>query len=127
MRDDDFMRLHEAVARYRRRVLDAKGVEYPTGGGDRLSNFKVVAQFLSPKRCPHCGGAVEITAADVALVYKLKHVLSLATFVREGRRDEPGREPIVGRIADDDNYNDLLLALLVEEGRAAPPEENTQE
>lgn len=130
MNNDEFFAIHEELNAFRDTILGIKGSEYPAGGGDRLSNFKVVAALLSPiegngfvfnhvtKEWDSATVKLDISAEDVAMVYTLKHVLSLLTFVRERRSDQPEREPIKGRIADIQNYGDLLLGLLREEGRA---------
>lgn len=131
MKDTRFYELHETLHAERRAVMDIKGGEYPSGDGDRLSNFKTVGKLLSPlsgegERFNARTGEWESAwvrlplAPDVvAMIYKLKHVMSACTFVREGRRDEEGREPIIGRLSDDMNYDDLLYAIFEEQGRIA--------
>jgi len=83
-------------------ILMAKGPDYAGHDGDnRLANFESVAQLL--KGAP-------MDAATVAAVYWLKHVFAICTYIRTRR---PGSEPILGRFADDRNYNALLWACLV--------------
>ncbi len=106
MNNEEFFAIHEELNVYRDDILGIKGSEYPAGDGDRLSNFKVVGQLV--------GVEPDVTCLN----YLLKHVLSLATFVREHRSDQPEREPIKGRLADIANYCDLMLAIFREEGRA---------
>ena len=108
MNSKEFFEVHNELRAECESVLGIKGTEYPSDDGDRLSNFKEVAVLLAQK------------PEEVCLTYMLKHILSLCTFVRENRRDEVGREPIIGRLADIQNYCDLLLAILKEQGRVGP-------
>ena len=108
MNSKEFFEVHNELRAECESVLGIKGTEYPSDDGDRLSNFKEVAVLLAQK------------PEEVCLTYLLKHILSLCTFVRENRRDEVGREPIIGRLADIQNYCDLLLAILKEQGRVGP-------
>ena len=105
MNTKEFFEVHNELRAECESILGIKGTEYPSDDGDRLSNFKEVAVLLAQK------------PEEVCLTYLLKHILSLCTFVREGRSDEPGREPLIGRLADIQNYCDLLLAILKEQGR----------
>lgn len=83
-------------------ILLAKGPDYASHAGDnRLANFELVAQLLQ---------GAPIDATTVASVYWLKHVLAICTFIRNRR---PGSEPILGRFADERNYNALLWACMV--------------
>ena len=83
-------------------ILLAKGPDYASHAGDnRLANFELVAQLLQ---------GAPIDATTVCAVYWLKHVVAICTFIRNRR---PGSEPILGRFADDRNYNALLWACLV--------------
>ena len=83
-------------------ILLAKGPDYASHAGDnRLANFESVAQLL--KGAP-------IDAVTVAAVYWLKHVFAICTYIRNRR---PGSEPILGRFADERNYNALLWACLL--------------
>ena len=88
------------------RILDWKAGEY-TANRDRLLNFREVADFLGQK------------PAEVALVYLLKHVQSIALSVRTGKYawawEKEGGEGLKQRIADARNYLLLLAACLEEE------------
>jgi hypothetical protein len=79
-------------------LLVSKGREY-AGSEDRLGNFKRGA------------AATGTTPETVALIYLTKHLDSIQTYVRDGRK---GSEPIQGRIADLLNYVVLLGALICE-------------
>ena len=128
MDNERFFEIHNALNKLRDKILGIKGSEYPIGNGDRLSNFKIVGELLSPLE--GYGSALvddewvgtkvrlDLEPDVVAAVYMLKHVLSLCTFIREQRKDKEGHEPIAGRIADIQNYGDLLLAIITEQGRA---------
>jgi len=83
-------------------ILLSKGPDYASHDGDnRLANFELVAQLL--KGAP-------IDAMTTAAVYWLKHVLAICTYIRNRR---PGSEPILGRFADERNYNALLWTCLL--------------
>lgn len=98
---DEFL-IHEA------RLLDWKAGEY-SDKIDRLMNFRQVAEFLSQR------------PAEVALMYLLKHIQSIALAVRSKAGSyawawevESG-EGLKQRIADARNYLLLLAACLDEE------------
>jgi len=80
-------------------ILLAKGADY-TDGGDRLSNFKLVADLVG------------VSPKVVWAIYWLKHVVAIANYCG---RDHLESEPIDGRIADGINYLLLLAALVSEE------------
>lgn len=130
MDNKGFFRIHDQLNKLRDEILGVKGSEYPTGNGDRLSNFKVVGQLLSPLEGDGLaridGEWVEATVQlelepdVVAAIYTLKHVLSLCTFIREQREDKEGHETFSGRIADIQNYCDLLFSIISEQGRVEP-------
>ncbi len=132
MDNKGFFRMHDGLNKLRDEILGVKGSEYPTGHGDRLSNFKVVGQLLSPLegegQARIDGEWVEATVQlelepeVVAAIYTLKHVLSLCTFIREQRSDKEGHEPFSSRIADIQNYCDLLFSIVSEQGRVKPLE-----
>lgn len=128
MNNRTFFRTHDALNALRDKILGIKGSEYPAGDGDRLSNFKVVANLLSPLEGDGEALGVDdtwtttkvrlpLSADAVAAVYLLKHILSLCTFIREQREDKAGHEPLSGRIADIQNYCDLLFSIIDEQGR----------
>ena len=112
MKQQDYEALITRFTRERQGMGDEKSKEYARET-DRHYNFKTLAALLGPLRCPHCGEDVPVSPELVLMVYKLKHVLSLITFVRNGCSVE-GTEPIEGRIADDANYDDLLAGLVAE-------------
>jgi hypothetical protein len=102
MTNDEFTRCTEGLDKESTDILLAKGPDYASHAGDnRLANFESVAQLL--KGAP-------IDAATVCAVYWLKHVFAICTYIRNRR---PGSEPILGRFADERNYNALLWACLV--------------
>ena len=130
MDNERFFEIHNALNKLRDEILGIKGSEYPIGNGDRLSNFKVVGELLSPLEGEGQAyiGDEWVTASVrldlepdvVAAVYALKHVLSLCTFIREQRKDKEGHEPFSSRIADIQNYCDLLFSIVSEQGRVEP-------
>ena len=127
MDNKGFFRIHDGLNKLRDEILGVKGSEYPTGHGDRLSNFKVVGQLLSPLegdglaridgKWAKARVRLELEPEVVAAIYTLKHVLSLCTFIREQRSDKEGHEPFSGRIADIQNYCDLLFSIVFEQDR----------
>ncbi|MHC4175909.1 MAG: hypothetical protein ACYSWU_00270 [Planctomycetota bacterium] len=87
-----------------RSLLDTKGVDYTGGkGGDRLGNFKRVAEALG------------VSPMVVWGVYYMKHVEAVSTFVKTGHA---ASEPIYGRMLDLANYALLGAALFKEQRRA---------
>jgi hypothetical protein len=87
----------------RTEIMRAKGAEY--AGTDREwadcnQNFKHVGQMLGLDPKLVCG------------VYMLKHVDSLATYLRTGIDSVEG---ITGRLDDIRNYIDILESLIIEE------------
>lgn len=83
---------------YCEQLLDVKGNDYTTGG-DRLDNFKKVAEMVG------------VTPLQVWAVYSMKHIFALLKYVRSGAVQS---EPIEGRFADARNYIDLGYGLHVE-------------
>jgi hypothetical protein len=80
-------------------ILRIKGPDYAGHGQDnRLANFETIAELL--KGAP-------IDAMTVAAIYWLKHVFAICTFVRTRKE---GSEPMLGRWADERNYNALTFA-----------------
>jgi len=83
-----------------RKLLDDKGAEY-AHAEDRLANFKRIGKHL------------ELPAQHICLVYLLKHMDGIISYVKEGKAFSD--ETIEGRIADARNYLGLLLAILHEQ------------
>jgi len=86
----------------RLKMAEAKGREYANEQEDRNYNFRIIGSLLG------------IKPETVAMVYKLKHILSLCTYFKELEHDAPRAltEPIEGRIDDDQNYSDLLRGII---------------
>ena len=106
---EQFEVLCEEFADHEVHLLAWKRNEYASGE-DRLQNFREVAGFLGQK------------PAEVALVYLLKHVQSIALSVRTGKYawkwETEGGEGLKQRIADARNYLLLLAACLEAEMEA---------
>lgn len=83
-------------------ILKVKGDDYTMGTGDRLHNFKTVAEFTG------------MTPEQVLGVYFYKHVSAVFSFIKSGGQSES--EPIDGRISDCINYM-LLFQKMVQERR----------
>jgi hypothetical protein len=110
MKSKDFMEARQELERRCLGVLADRGPQYagPEKGGDRLANFKLIAELL---------GNFRVNPADpkvVLMVYMLKHICSVLSYL--GGTPE-GQEAIEGRLVDIRNYVDLLYALLDEGGR----------
>lgn len=92
-------------------ILAWKASEYGEGG-DRLQNFREIAEFLGYK------------TQDVALMYLLKHIQSISLAVKTDNYtwawETDGGEAIKQRIADARNYLLLLAACLDEEAEKEP-------
>lgn len=82
-------------------LADKKALEY-TDGKDRHSNFKRIADELNS------------SSELVLAVYALKHRDGILSWLR-GRRNDL-TEDVRGRIYDLQNYLDLLLAMVDEDG-----------
>ena len=133
MNNERFFEIHNALNKLRDEILGIKGSEYPIGNGDRLSNFKIVGELLSPlegegeaqigEKWTKTKVRLCLEPDVVAAVYALKHVLSLCTFIREQRKDKEGHELFSGRIADIQNYCDLIYGIVEEQGRVESLEE----
>ena len=72
MTPEQFENLRDEFLMHEARILDWKQSKY-TFGGDRLQNFREVANFLDQ------------SPTEVALTYLLKHVQSIALAVQTGR------------------------------------------
>src|SRR5690606_20007707 len=89
-------------------IMVAKRGEYAPENRDRIQNFRAIAAFTSRR------------PSEVALIYLLKHVQSIAEAVRLGAYDwcwdKPGGgEGLKQRFADAINYLYLLAACIDEE------------
>lgn len=82
-------------------ILKVKGDDYTIGTGDRLHNFKTVAEFTS------------LTPEKTLGVYFYKHVSAIFAFIKGGKESEP----IEGRIADIINYMLLFYKMVLERRR----------
>jgi len=100
MKNIDFLRHREERTAVRFDLCDVKSRDY-TDGKDRHDNFKRLA------------GMFDVHPFTVVGIYMQKHMDSIMRYIRtEGR--EKYSEDIRGRIADAQNYLDLLLALIKE-------------
>mgnify|MGYP001114146324 CR=1 FL=1 len=101
-----FEELREEFLIHESKILDWKRGEY-SSNEDVLQNFHEVAEFLEQR------------ASEVALVWLLKHIQSIALAVRSGKYawawETEGGEGLKQRIADARNYLLLLAACLDEE------------
>lgn len=95
-KDEDF----DSVIKECIKVLAVKGDDYTIGTGDRLHNFKSVAEFTG------------MTPEQVLGVYFYKHVSAIFAYIKNGKQSES--EPIEGRITDVINYM-LLFNKMVQE------------
>ena len=84
-------------------INDSKGPAY-AGSDDALANFKRI------------GDRVQIDPKKVAMIYWLKHIDSIISYVN-GNKSDP--EPIEMRIADARLYPVLLLGLIQDEKATA--------
>lgn len=102
MTNDDFDRLVEQATKARLEMARKKGREYANENECRTFNFEIIAELLG------------IKPETVAMVYKLKHILSLCTYIKDLEHDtlRDLTEPLEGRIDDDQNYSDLLRSII---------------
>lgn len=93
----------EALTEKERTLLLNKGHDYTAGRADidAYSNFRIIADLLK---------GVPVTAFSVALVYALKHVLSIITFAKSGKQESG--EALEGRFMDIRNYMFILNELV---------------
>jgi len=112
---EEFDKLIEENHRRRQTIMAPKGRDYTTGDGDRLSNFKQLAELLG------------ISPMQVWATFFMKHITAILSYVREGKVESEGIE---GRFDDAANYLDLgdglrhdleQEAALKREQEAAPP------
>lgn len=100
-----FERLSRQIDALAETILEAKKAVY-SPNDDRLEDFHFVAQALG------------IRPSQVAAVYLLKHVQSLAVRIRDRNYqwyDEGSTEGLLSRAADIINLTKLLMACLDEE------------
>jgi len=97
-------KLLEEMIQHEETVLTDKGTDYASNE-DRLSNFKVLADLLG------------LTPIQVWGVYCFKHLLAVASYVRNGQVES---EPIEERITDVRNYMVLGNALIAEASEVEP-------
>lgn len=96
MDNQTFITMRDESTKDRFEMCDGKSVAYTRGSGDRLNNFKELAQLL--------GG----TPRKVLGVYWGKHCLSFLHWLKTG---EEGSEGVESTIDDLQNYLDLARAM----------------
>lgn len=110
MTNEHFEEIREEFLEHESKILDWKRGEYAPND-DRLQNFREVAALTG------------LRLSEVALIWLLKHIQSIALAVRTGNYvwawTTEGGEGLKQRIADARNYLLLLAACLEEESRAA--------
>lgn len=100
MTNMDFLRLREEHTARRFDLCDVKSRDYTTGD-NRLDNFYRLA------------GMYDVHPLKVLGIYLQKHQDSIARYIKtEGK--EKYSESIEGRLADVQNYLDLMLAMIKE-------------
>lgn len=82
------------------RILKVKGDDYTIGTGDRLHNFRTVAEFTGQRM------------EEVLGVYLYKHIAAVFAYIKSGGQSES--EPIAGRISDVIVYMLLFYKMVVE-------------
>lgn len=98
----DFTNLLSALQKIESTINESKGPAY-AGSDDALANFKRV------------GDRLKINPQVVCMIYWLKHIDSIISYVN-GNKSDP--EPIESRIADARLYPALLLGLINDEKAA---------
>jgi hypothetical protein len=93
----------EAMVDDERTLLLNKGADYTAGQKDvdAYANFRIIADLLED---------VPVTPYTVAMIYALKHVLSLITFAKTGKQESG--EGLRGRHMDARNYFFILNELV---------------
>ena len=101
----------EELVEKERELLLRKGHDYTAGRADTdaYANFRIIADLLK---------GVPVTAFSVALVYALKHVLSVITFAKSGKQESG--ESLEGRFSDIRNYMFILNELVADHLEAFP-------
>ncbi len=89
------MEVFEDFVQKQREILLGKGSDYTAGRADEdaYANFRIIADLM--KGAPW-------TPMTVAMVYELKHLLSIVTFAKTGRQESG--EGLEGRFLDRANY-----------------------
>ena len=100
MQVDTFFKLSDAFLEECKNIQIEKGREYCVDSSDKFKNFKSIGQRL------------DLDAKMVALVYMLKHMDSIRTYVLYGKE---GSEGLKGRCQDLVNYAIMLWAMDHEE------------
>lgn len=85
------------------KILETKGDDYTIGTGDRLHNFKTVAEFTG------------MFPEQALGIYLYKHMSAVYAYIKTGKKNES--EPIEGRIADVVNYMLLFYKMVQERKR----------
>ena len=85
-------------------LLKNKGKEYSEGEKDINYNFTEIAKRL--------GTRLAETPEYVCLVYLFKHIMSLEYWAKNGKMSSG--EDIFSRIADIENYLDILQSILID-------------
>jgi len=99
----EFMKIIAALTEGRMRWGEKKGEEYANCEEDRFNNFRSI------------GSRLGISPYTTLLIYLNKHVDSVNHFVRSGMSTS-SNESILSRIQDIQNYLDLMIGMLVEDG-----------
>ena len=108
MTNEHFEEIREEFLEHESKILDWKRGEY-SPNEDRLQNFREVAALTG------------LRLSEVALIWLLKHIQSIALAVRTGNYawawTKEGGEGLKQRFADARNYLLLLAACLEEENK----------
>ena len=94
--NDNFLLMRDETTQSRFEMSDAKAQAYTRGSGDRLNNFKTLANRYG------------ISARDVLAVYMGKHIMALEHWLATG---EESSEGIESTLDDIQNYADLARAM----------------
>ncbi len=104
MKVEDFFKLSDELLDGCKEIQIEKGREYTVDDGkdsvDKFANFKSI------------GGRLNLDPKLILMVYLLKHMDSLRTYVLYGRE---GSESIKSRIQDAINYLTMLYGMIEEE------------
>lgn len=102
MDDKVFKDLREKLTKDRFSLCDKKSIEYTRHSKNRLANFERIAEKY------------QVSREVVLAVYLEKHLDGIADYIKEGGKGDVS-EPVIGRIADAQNYLDLLAAMVAED------------
>lgn len=99
------MKVFKEFSEKQAEILLGKGHDYTAGKADvdANANFKIIAELLD---------GAKMTPYTVAMVYFLKHVLSLITYCKTGKQESG--ESLEGRHLDIANYSFILKTILDE-------------